>query len=312
MEKGQMRCEPNISLQKPGSWKYEDGAILPASDSELNPSVEVKNLGSITAVEQSIEFEIKRISEILDRGEKLRKQTRGWDAVKQQTYFQRYKESSADYRYFPEPDIPSISLNGEFIEGVKKMLVELPGEKKTRFQKDYGLSKYDIKQITNNTAVADFFEFCIRHNILQKMQTKERAKLIANWIIGPVFEEIGTESPDKVLKILKGDDFPTLLLSVFLKELNQGTAKQIFTELLNGKSLKEIRSKSDISKISSEDEVRQIAGKILASNPDPVRDYLAGKKEAISYLIGQMMRETKGRVDPQKSKEILERLIKSK
>jgi aspartyl-tRNA(Asn)/glutamyl-tRNA(Gln) amidotransferase subunit B len=149
MEKGQMRCEPNISVQKKGTWKYEDGKILPAGDAKLNPKVEVKNIGSISAVEKSIEYEIDRLIKGIEEGEKIIQQTRGWNAQKGITEFQRSKESAEDYRYCPEPDIPIITIDEKTIERIKSGVVELADEKINRYMEKYGLSEYDANVLTS-------------------------------------------------------------------------------------------------------------------------------------------------------------------
>ena len=142
MEKGQMRCEPNISIQEKGKWEYKDGKILAIGDYKLNPKTEVKNIGSITAVEKAIEYEVKRMIEELEEGKELIQQTRGWNASRGVTEFQRSKEKAEDYGYAPDPDIPIIDVSKEDIERIKKELIELPTEKIKRYVKDWELTEY--------------------------------------------------------------------------------------------------------------------------------------------------------------------------
>ncbi len=310
MEKGQMRCEPNVSLQKPGTWEYKGGEILPKGNAKLNPPVEVKNLGSISAIEAALVYEIKRMEELLDDGKPIRKQTRGWNPSEGKTVFQRYKETAADYRYMPDPDIPPIFIDDEFLNEVKKGLIELPDARLNRMTADYGLSEYDAKQLTKNIAVAEFFESILNNETLANIPIKDRAKLVANWILGPLFAIKKTENPKTFLKNVNNDEFATLLQIANDKKVTQAVAKDFLKEIIGGAKLDELLKESETGKVGSEDELKSIAEKVIAANPKAVQDYRSGNKNALSFFMGQIMRETKGRADPKLTRELLMKLLK--
>ncbi|HTW96915.1 MAG TPA: Asp-tRNA(Asn)/Glu-tRNA(Gln) amidotransferase subunit GatB, partial [Candidatus Methylomirabilis sp.] len=158
MEQGEMRCEANVSIQEKGKWKHEDGMILPIGDYKLNPKVELKNINSFRAVEKAILYEVERQKKALADGEKLRQETRGWNESTGKTVHQRFKETSADYRYFPEPDIPPLKFSGQQIEEIKAKLIELPSEKKVRFINEYGFDDITAEILVSDKPLADYAE----------------------------------------------------------------------------------------------------------------------------------------------------------
>lgn len=311
MEKGQMRCEPNISVQSKGSWKYVDGRILPVGDHELNAQVEVKNLGSISAIEEAIEFEVERLTSKLEKGEQIRKQTRGWDPEKKETYFQRYKETSADYRYFPEPDIPPVFLDDKFISNVKSMLVELASDRIDRFINKYSLSEYDAKQLTEKREFADFYENLIKDEKLKDFNQGEIYKKCANWIIGPIFSLTGHAEDDLTIKSFKVAEVAALIKLVLEKKINSNTAKEFLEKhATEQKSIEDLMNTGNHKQISSHEDLEEIAKKVIKNNQKAVSDYKSGKTASIGFLVGQMMKETQGRAEPQTAKKLLEGLLK--
>ena len=209
MEKGQMRCEPNISLQEKGKWEYKEGQILPIGDYKLNPKVEVKNIGSITAVEKSIQYEVERLTKELEEGKEIKQQTRGWNADKNITEYQRTKETADDYRYMPEPDIPVIEISDEDVERISEELVELPVERMKRYIEKLDLSEYSAEVISSSRESAEYFE-TLYERLKKDLNEKDSALEASNWLMGPVFA-LGTldvEIEDLALLILafkKGD-----------------------------------------------------------------------------------------------------------
>lgn len=250
MEKGTMRLEPNISLLKVGS-----------KDKLPDYKVEVKNINSFKFVEKAINFEIERQKQLLENGEKVLQETRGWSEEKNATFPRRSKEEAKDYRYFPEPDIPPIRWTKDQIASFRDQIPELPDEKSLRFIKDYGLGEYDATLLTTSLQTADFFEKCIRSNKGNKLTPKQ----IANWLINRKIDINNIQPQELIDKILQN---------------------------------------TNVSNITDENLIKTIV-KILELNPKAVADYQAGKEASLMFLVGQVMRETKGQADAQKIKDIL-------
>src|SRR3989339_991148 len=195
MEKGQMRCEANVSLQVKGGWKYENGQILAKGENKLNPKVEVKNINSFKAVEKAINYEIRRQTEALDLEEPLESETRGWDENRGITIRQRTKESSADYRYFPEPDIPPIAISSAQIDKIRSHLIELPPAKKIRFIEQYDLDPESAEILVADKSLVDYAERVISElrewigstGDNWERQKKKLAKAASNWLSGELF-----------------------------------------------------------------------------------------------------------------------------
>lgn len=305
MEKGQMRCEPNISVQEKGKWKYEHGKILPIGDYILNPKVEVKNIGSISAVEKSIQYEVERIVRDIEEGKKIIQQTRGWNADKGITEFQRSKESADDYRYMPEPDIPIVEISEEDIERVSNELIELPNEKKERYMSIYSLSDYDSDVLTANKDISIYFEDLL--NILSKdINVNIAAKAASNWITGAVF----SIANDKKIEINESN-IPKQSLAYLITEyekkiLTRNKAESILRESLeNKKDLKQLITNAIQESKSNTDNLESIIDSVINDNPKAVNDFKSGKQATIGYLVGQVMQKTKGSADPNKAKDIL-------
>jgi aspartyl-tRNA(Asn)/glutamyl-tRNA(Gln) amidotransferase subunit B len=303
MEKGQMRCEPNISLQKSGTWKYKDGKILPIGSNKLNPKVEIKNIGSISAVEKSINFEINRITDILDAGEKLIQQTRGWNAEKGITEFQRSKETAEDYRYFPEPDIPVIRVTSNVVKNIEKDLTELPEAKVEKYTKEYKLSEYDAQVLTATKEIAEFYE-----KLLEKVKSPKTA---ANWLAGPIFSYLNETNKEIQDLELDLDDLAELISKVEAKEILNSKARELLEKSLKEElSLKELMKTSKCQVLSDEDELVNFAKQVIEENPKAVKDYSEGKTNAMGFLIGQLMKLTRGNANPESARDILHKLIK--
>jgi len=305
MEKGQMRCEPNISVQEKGKWQYKDGKILPIGDYILNPKVEVKNIGSISAVEKSIQYEVERIVRDIEEGKKIIQQTRGWNADKGITEFQRSKESADDYRYMPEPDIPIVEISEEDIERVSNELIELPNEKKERYMSTYSLSDYDSDVLTANKDISIYFEDLL--NILSKdINVNIAAKAASNWITGAVF----SIANDKKIEINESN-IPKQSLAYLITEyekkiLTRNKAESILRESLeNKKDLKQLITNAIQESKSNTDNLESIIDSVINDNPKAVNDFKSGKQATIGYLVGQVMQKTKGSADPNKAKDIL-------
>ena len=287
--------------QKQVSRKYEDGKILPVGDYKLNNKVEVKNIGSITAVEKSIEYEVKRLTEEITNGKEIIQQTRGWNADKGITEFQRSKETADDYRYMPEPDIPVIEVSKKDIERISNELVELPHEKITRYTKDYDISTYAAEVISSTKENASYFESLLAE-LKPSLDEKTAAKEAANWLMGTVYS-IGKDVDIKDL---------ALLIKKFRDGIiTKGVAEELLKNCLeNNKDISDELEKFESSSKENSEKLEDIVKDIIARNPKAVADYKGGKESTIGYLVGQVMQSTKGSANPNEAKNILVKLLK--
>ena len=300
MEKGQMRVEANISLSP--------------NDKKLGVKVEIKNINSFKAVEQAIEYEIKRQSELLDRGEKIIQQTRGWDSVKQKTFFQRKKEQAQDYRYFPEPDLPPVRISDQNLAEIKSQLVELPQEKKQRFKEQYSFNDYDAELLVANKNLADWTEQVMSelrawidasHKNWEEHKNK-LAKLTANWITSELFKHL--KSNQQTIKDIKitAENMAELIKIIFQNEINSSSGQIVLSEMFKtGADPSDIIREKDLKQTTNEDEITEIIKKIISNNPEQTKKYKNGKENLLQFFIGQVMKETKGKANPQIAAKLL-------
>ena len=297
MEKGQMRCEPNISVQEKGKWKYEDGQILPLDGYKLNSKVEVKNIGSITAVEKSIEYEVNRLIEDIENGKEIIQQTRGWNANKGITEFQRSKETADDYRYMPEPDIPVIEISDDDIKRISEELIELPNTIIERYVNDWGISKYAAEVISSTKENASYFEK-LQKELSKNLDEKDAAIEASNWLMGTVYA-IGNLDIDIV-------DLSLLIIAFKNGVFTKGKAEEILKDCIeNNKDISEELEKIKKEKESTGGNIDSIIKEIITNNPKAVEDYKNGKEASISFLLGQVMQATKGTANPNDVRNIL-------
>ncbi|OGF27418.1 glutaminyl-tRNA synthase (glutamine-hydrolyzing) subunit B [Candidatus Falkowbacteria bacterium RIFOXYA2_FULL_47_19] len=319
MEKGQMRCEANVSLQARGSWKHENGQILPIGDHKLNPKVEVKNINSFRAVEKAINYEIKRQTEALTIDEEIVQETRGWDENRSVTVRQRIKESSADYRYFPEPDIPPINITPEMILKIRSALIELPPAKKIRFMEQYSLDAEAAEILTSDKNLAAYAE-----NVISELrewigangdnwerQRKKLSKAASNWLVGELFMHLKKDNLTiKDVKITP-ENFAELITLVFQDKINSSVAQKILAIMYKkGGDPTNIMSDLGLEQLDDETELESIVASVLAENPTQVDEYRAGKTNILQFLVGKTMAATKGKANPKKAAEIIKRLLK--
>lgn len=306
MEKGQMRVEANISLSQISNVKTQN----------LGTKVEIKNLNSFRAVEKAIEYEIKRQSEILKSGGEVIQETRGWDDKKGITVSQRTKEEAHDYRYFPEPDLPPLEIDAYYLEEIKKEIPELPQEKRIRFLQEYGISETKIEALINNKDLTEYFEKSCSELIRwiedENLQNK-KSKLIeslANYLIGDGVGLLKGKPFQEDSYPITPENFAEFITLIEKKNLTSRMAKILLEEMFKtGGDPSDIIEKKQLSQVSDEADIEKIAKKIIEKNPKATEDFRAGKKNAIQFLIGQMMKETKGMVEPNKAKEILTKLL---
>lgn len=279
MEKGAMRFEANISLR-------------PAGSMTLGNRVEVKNLNSFRAVLRAVEYEINRQAAILDAGGKIEQETMGWDDLHNVTVTQRGKEEAHDYRYFPEPDLPPLELKPEWVDAIRRRLPELPDAKRQRFMSDFGLSAYDAGLLVVERDIATYFEQCVNNR-------PQRAKVIANWIVGEMFR-LMNESGQEIGQVkITPAALNELIDLIEAKTISTTIAKDVFAEMFaSGKKPADIVAARGLTQISDASAIEAAIAKAIAANPQAVADYRGGKETAIRFLVGQVMKETKGRANP--------------
>jgi aspartyl-tRNA(Asn)/glutamyl-tRNA(Gln) amidotransferase subunit B len=279
MSKGVMRLEANVSVR-------------PAGSDVLNNRVEIKNLNSFRAMERAINYQIEQQIQTMQRGGTVDQETMGWDDARGVTYSMRSKEEAHDYRYFPEPDLPPLVVESEWVERVRAALPELPQAKAARFQQTYGLPEQDAEALVDDPAVADYFEAVAAGGIA--------ARSAANWIIGEIFAWFNqsNESIDQI-KVA-----PTALVEVMKAvesgKVNLNTGKSVLAEMLkSGKSAAAIIVEKGLEQISDSDAIAGMIRQVLEANPKEVASYLEGKETLAQWFFGQVMRTTRGKANPQ-------------
>jgi aspartyl-tRNA(Asn)/glutamyl-tRNA(Gln) amidotransferase subunit B len=289
MEEGNFRCDANISLRPRGS-------------TALGSKVEVKNMNSFRAVHDALVFEQRRQAEVLDAGGTIPQETRGWVDERGETVSQRSKEQAHDYRYFPEPDLPPLRLSHDYVERLRSRLPELPEARKRRFL-DLGLNLHEATTLTESRERADFFEQVM--NALGLEQPRA-AKLAANWVIGEVGRWTNATGRDLADLPVQPAALAELIHMAEAGKVTANVAKDVFEQMAQtGRSATEIVETSGLAQISGADELTSIVRQVIAANEKAIADYRAGKEAAVKFLIGQVMRETRGRANPQVVQDLL-------
>lgn len=305
MEKGQFRIEANVSLASINS-KHE------ARNSKLGTKAEIKNLNSFRAVERAIEYEIKRQSEVLTKGEKVIQETRGWDEVKQKTVSQRFKEESHDYRYFPEPDLPPIKPYEveEFRpENLQKEIPELPWQKRERFQKEYGVEKEALEIFINNKDLSDYFEKTLSElkTLTKGQEPGSLTKTLVNYLTADLQGLLKEKYASVGDLLIKPEDFAELVALVAKNEISSRVAKDILRTMFEkGEDPHSIIKREGLEQVSETGELENIVKKIIEENPKPAEDFKKGKEAALQFLVGQVIKQTRGRANP----EIIQKIFK--
>ena len=287
MEKGSLRCDANISIRPEGGKK-------------LGTKVELKNMNSFKGVRGGLEYEVKRQASVLAENGKLVQETRLWDAEKGVTASMRTKEEAEDYRYFPEPDLVPFVVDKDEIEKIRRALPELPEAKAERFKKEFNLSDYDAGVLTSQVDLANYYEECVK--------LYPNAKVVANWVMGDVMAAMNAKN----IKI-DGLGLAPEALAGLLKMIDSGSisgkmAKDVLTEAIETKlSPQEIVKKKGLSQISDAGRIEEIVKDVLRKEAKSVNDYKGGKKTALGFLVGQVMKETKGKANPAMVNEILKK-----
>ena len=301
MEKGQLRVEVNISLKKPKS-------------KSLGTKVEIKNLNSFKSVERAIDYEIERQLELLDEGKEVIQETRGWHEAKGKTVSQRKKEEAHDYRYFPEPDLPPLSFLKEEIDEIKLEIPELPQGKRKRLSSEYKLNEESVEFFVQNRELGDYFEKVVSElgSRLPREKLDNLIRLATNYLITDLQGLLkgGRVSDENFL--ITPENFAEFITLIDKGEISSKIAKTVLSLMFKkGSDPSQIIEEKGLSQITDKEEVLTVVRKVISNNQKAVSDYKKGKENALQFLVGQVMAQTRGRVKPETAHKILEKEIKS-
>jgi aspartyl-tRNA(Asn)/glutamyl-tRNA(Gln) amidotransferase subunit B len=249
----------------------------------------------------------------MEEGVRLVQETRGWVEEEGKTVSQRSKEYAHDYRYFPEPDLPPLYVSRKWVEDVKAELPELPEGRRHRFISEYELPVYDANLLTSSKAMADYFEACLKTGKPESLPLTNRAKMVSNWLLGEFNRLLNASNTEINQAKISPEQLCQLFDLINTGNLNGPAAKQVLEEMFNtGKSANEVVAQKGLSQISDSGELEKMAEKVIAENPQAAADYKAGKETAMKFLVGQLMRTTRGRANPQIATQLLKNKLGEK
>ena len=279
MQEGSFRADVNVSVRKKG-------------DSKLGTRTEMKNMNSFRSITRAIEYEVDRQIDVIEDGGEVEQETLRWDDVSGKTFPMRDKEDAQDYRYFPDPDLVAIKLSEEYIENIKKSLPELPESRKERYLKEYGLSEKDANIITASKYLSDLFEGAIK--------VCNNAKAVNNWIISDISRILNETEMEPIEIPFDSNQLGKLVILIDKGTISSSIGKKVLEELFeNPRDPEEIIKEKGWIQISDEGAIKEVVLKVLEANPQSVADYKGGKDKALGFLVGQAMKETKGKANPQ-------------
>ncbi len=290
MQEGSFRCDANVSVR-------------PRGDDRLGTRTELKNLNSFRFVEKAINFEVERQIDLLEDGGRVVQETRLYDADRDETRPMRGKEEANDYRYFPDPDLLPVEIDPAFVEQVRETLPELPDAKRERFVSDYGLKPEDAEVLTQSRALADYFE--------EAAASAADARQAANWVTGELSAALNRDGLD-----VTASRIPAAALGGLLERIADGTisgkiAKEVFEAMWQGAgSADEIIEQRGLRQITDSSAIDEIVDRVIAANPQQVADFRAGKEKILGFLVGQVMKETRGKANPAQVNESLQRKLR--
>ena len=279
MQEGSLRADVNVSVRKKGETK-------------LGTRTEMKNMNSFRSIVRAIEYEVDRQIDVIEDGGIIEQETLRWDDVSGKTFPMRDKEDAQDYRYFPDPDLVAIKLSDEYIENIQKSLPELPESRKQRYLDEYNLSQKDANLITSSKYLSDLFEGAIK--------VCNNPKAVNNWIISDISRILNETETEPIEIPFDGNQLGKLVILIDKGTISSSIAKKVLEELFeNPKDPEEIVKEKGWIQISDEGAIKEVVLKVLENNPQSVADYKAGKEKALGFLVGQAMKETKGKANPQ-------------
>ncbi len=279
MQEGSLRADVNVSVRKKG-------------DEKLGTRTEMKNMNSFRSIVRAIDYEIERQIDVIEDGGKIEQETLRWDDVSGKTFPMRDKEDAQDYRYFPDPDLVAIKLSEEYIQNIKDSLPELPESRKQRYLEEYKLSEKDAKLITSSKYLSDLFE--------QASKVCNNPKAVSNWIISDISRILNETEMDPIEIPFDSNQLGKLVILIDKGTISSSIGKKVLTELFeNPRDPEEIIKEKGWIQISDEGAIKEVVQKVLEANPQSIADYKAGKDRALGFLVGQAMKETKGKANPQ-------------
>ncbi len=288
MEEGSLRCDANISIR-------------PAGSEQLGTKAEIKNLNSFRALQRALAYEVERQTEVLGEGGRIAQETRTWDEGKGVTLPLRSKEHAHDYRYFPDPDLVPMIIDQEWVEEIRRSLPELPDARRERYVKEYGLPEYDAVILTNTKEMADYFEDCV--------SAYPNPKVVSNWVMGDLLGLLNADGVEITACKIKPEQLASMLVLIDEGTISGKIAKTVFVEMFaSGKDPKNIVKEKGLVQISDEGAIIAVVDEVLTKNPKSVEDFRAGKERALGFLVGQVMKATRGKANP----ELVNKLLKEK
>ncbi len=291
MEKGQLRCDVNVSLRPAGTEKF-------------GTKIEIKNLNSFRSVHRSLEYEIDRQAEVLDEGGTLYQETRGWNDDLGETYLLRRKESAHDYRYFPEPDLMPVTFTKEELAGIREGLPELPAAKRERFVAEFDLTPYDAEVLTADKAYADYFE--------AGATATKTPKILANWIISELLRELSNAGVSIGECKVKPEQLAAMVEMISKGAISGKIAKTVFAEMFaSGKDPDVIVKEKGLVQVSDEGAIAGMVDQAIAENQPQVQQYLDGNKKVLQFFVGQVMKLSRGKANPQMVIKLLQEKLGS-
>ena len=295
MEEGSFRCDANISIR-------------PLGKSELGEKVEIKNVNSFKSVFRALKYEEDRQRDMIESGEPIIQETRGWSDERGTTVSQRTKEYASDYRYFPEPDLPPVYISREWVREISSQIPELPAHKRDRYINEFGLSEYDANLLTANKTFSDFFDKTIKEfDSYNKSDIKLRAKRARNLINVELARLINESRQELESSGISPLSLAELIVLTEQGNLSNSMAKVVLEEIFtNGGTPSLISKKMGMSQISDVDSISSTINRVIEENPAALADFHAGKKSVVKYMLGQVMKITKGTVNPQIANDLLE------
>lgn len=285
MEEGSLRCDANVSLR-------------PIGDSQLGVKTELKNMNSFRHLEKGLDREIERQTRLLEAGEKVVQQTVHYEVATGEVHPMRSKEYAHDYRYFPEPDLAPLEISPEFIQDVRALMPELPSIRSERYAHDLGLPDYDAEVLTSSRPLAEFFEATLGFY--------SDAKTVSNWLMGELMGYMNASGKELVDVSVSPASLADLLKMIDAGQISKNVGKEVFAEMCTGgKSALDIVAEKGLTQISDAGELEAMIGEIVAANPQQVEQFRGGKEAVLGFFVGQVMKQTKGRANPQVVNELL-------